>query len=133
MILPPNYQFNKRQQEAHMKQLLRRMFFWDKSPQGAHFGLTLFFLVPWIGLTLIVFLFYPLFCISQCNVILPLRLVYWICLADRCIYRLPVDPPPLRQQAWAFQKDSMGHADPRRRIVHGRYLFMQVVDNQINN
>ena len=57
-----------------MKQLLRRMFFWDKSPQGAHFGLTLFFLVPWIGLTLIVFLFYPLFCISQCNVILPLRL-----------------------------------------------------------
>ena len=35
-----------------MKQWLRKIFFWDESPQGAHFGLTLFFLVPWIWLSL---------------------------------------------------------------------------------
>ena len=58
-----------------MKQWLRKIFFWDEPPQGAHFGLTLFFLVPWIGLTLMYFLIYPLFCISQCNVVLPLRLI----------------------------------------------------------
>ena len=48
-----------------MKQLLRKMFFWDESPQGAHFGLTLFFLVPWIWLTLMYLLIYPMFFITQ--------------------------------------------------------------------
>jgi hypothetical protein len=48
-----------------MKQLLRRMFFWDESAKGAHFGLTLFFLVPWIWLTLMYVIIYPLFFITQ--------------------------------------------------------------------
>ena len=41
------------------------MFFWDESAQGAHFGLTLFFLVPWIWLTLMYLLIYPMFFITQ--------------------------------------------------------------------
>ena len=41
------------------------MFFWDESAKGAHFGLTLFFLVPWIWLTLMYVIIYPLFFITQ--------------------------------------------------------------------
>ena len=48
-----------------MKQLLRRIFFWDESAKGAHFGMTLFFLVPWIWLTLMYIIIYPLFFITQ--------------------------------------------------------------------
>ena len=48
-----------------MKQLLRRIFFWDESAQGAHFGLTLFFVVPWIVLSILYLVFCPLFCHAQ--------------------------------------------------------------------
>ncbi len=36
-----------------MKQWLRKIFFWNESPQGAHFGLTLFFVMPYIWLSLL--------------------------------------------------------------------------------
>ena len=48
-----------------MKQLLRRIFFWDESAKGAHFGLTLFFVVPWIVLSILYLVFCPLFFHAQ--------------------------------------------------------------------
>lgn len=59
------YQLNKQQQEANMKQLFRRIFFWDESAKGAHFGLTLFFVVPWIILSILYLVFCPLFFHAQ--------------------------------------------------------------------
>ena len=48
-----------------MKQLLRKIFFWDESAKGAHFGLTLFFVVPWIVLSILYLVFCPLFFHAQ--------------------------------------------------------------------
>ncbi|MCR4573434.1 MAG: hypothetical protein K5787_06675 [Lentisphaeria bacterium] len=48
-----------------MKQLFRRIFFWDESAKGAHFGLTLFFVVPWIILSILYLVFCPLFFHAQ--------------------------------------------------------------------
>ena len=36
-----------------MKQWLHKIFFWNESPQGAHFGLTLFFVMPYMWLSLL--------------------------------------------------------------------------------
>ncbi len=48
-----------------MKQLLHKIFFWEESAKGAHFGLTLFFAVPWIILSILYLVFCPLFFHAQ--------------------------------------------------------------------
>ncbi len=50
-----------------MKPLLRKIFFWDEPAQGAFFGLTLLFSLPWLIITL--------FCISDIDVFLDYPLV----------------------------------------------------------
>ena len=63
-----------------MKPLLRKIFFWDEPAQGAFFGLTLLFSLPWLIITL--------FCISDIDVFLDYPLVTLPVLA--LVFLLPL-------------------------------------------